>query len=241
MHRLIEITEGNGVRRGSDRGSDTSDIGGNRDGESKSSHAFLFFRQCPEDRGQEGEHHCGGGRVAHEHGEERNHAEESEKDELWLGSERLQEHLGQLHVQSDLGGCYRKDEASQEKHDGRIGKGRKQGLVAHQGSEIGGIPRSSHEERAAVGNGEQKEHDDCHGSGPCRQDLEHPHQCGEGEDSHCSLFNDGKDWCAVLGDSEEGARNKPEEKEDCNSEKQHYQLLDRKAERRFYGFSCHYE
>ena len=119
---IVQITKGDGVWRGSDRGSYSSDVCCHRNRKCKPDTALAVCRQGFQYRGEEGKHHCSCGRVAHKHGEHCHHAEDAEHHSLRIGTERLEENLRELHIQAHLCRSYRKDEASEEEHYYRIGK-----------------------------------------------------------------------------------------------------------------------
>ena len=64
---LLQVTESDDIWRCSDWGSDTADVRSDRDCECEADASLAVSRQVLENRCEEGEHHCGGGRVAHKH------------------------------------------------------------------------------------------------------------------------------------------------------------------------------
>ena len=84
---LLKVTLRGSIRRGSDRGSDTTKVGGDRNRESEADLSLVVARQLVEHRSEEGKHHGGGGGVAHEHREHGDDDEESQQHHLWLCSE----------------------------------------------------------------------------------------------------------------------------------------------------------
>lgn len=84
---LLKVTFCCRVRRGSDRSSDTTEVGGDRNRERKADLSLVVARQLVKHRSEEGKHHGGGGGVAHEHREHGDDDEESQKHHLRLCSE----------------------------------------------------------------------------------------------------------------------------------------------------------
>ena len=84
---LLKVTFRCRVRRGSDRSSDTTEVGGDRNRESEADLSLVVARQLVEHRSEEGKHHGGGGGVAHEHREHGDDDEESQQHHLRLCSE----------------------------------------------------------------------------------------------------------------------------------------------------------
>ena len=60
--------------------------------------------------------------IAHKHGEETRDEEETKQNIHTLLAKRLQQHLGDLGIESGLRCCDGKDETSNEEHDDRVGK-----------------------------------------------------------------------------------------------------------------------
>ena len=98
--RSVEILEGDGVRRRTDRRSHTADVGSYWDGQRERHATLAFRRKRLEDGSKEGEHHgCRGG-VADEHREDTSDEDKSEQYVLTLVAEGLEEGTRQKHVQS---------------------------------------------------------------------------------------------------------------------------------------------
>ena len=204
-HRVIEIFQCDSVRRGSDRGSDSSDVCRDRDCQRKGDLALSVCRQRLQHRGEECQHHCRGGCVAEEHREYGSNENESQEHESRLRSERLQEGLGQHKVQSALCGGDCKHESSDEKHDDRVCKAVENRFVAYRGAKFIRVISLVEEPEAAVGCSEQQEHDYHHRCGPGRNGFEHPHEDCEHEDGDRPLL----DYRQSLN-SEERSRQQPE-------------------------------
>ena len=186
---VIQIAQCNGVRRGSNRSSNTSEVGCNRNGKSQSDASLAVRRQGFEHRSQEGEHHRRCCSVGHKHREYADDKKEAEKDELRFFPERPQQDACKLHIQTNLCGGNRKDETSQEEHYDRVSESRQKRLVAHQSPHLTRNAGALEECYATVGNGQQHYHNNQNRGGPGRNDLKHPHQGGEHENRNCPLFN----------------------------------------------------
>ena len=114
--------DGGSVRRGSDRGSYTTEVRCYRYGQGETYAALVVLREHGKHRSKESEHHgCGSG-VAHEHGEYRDDQKEAEEHHLGVGAERLEEEPRHGHVKTVLLRHDREDETSEEEHDHRIGE-----------------------------------------------------------------------------------------------------------------------
>ena len=184
---LLQITQGNDIWRGSDWGSDTADIRTDRNCESQADASLAVSRQVLENRSEEGEHHGGGGSVAHEHGEHGNHEQYTQEHGLRILSEWSQKDLGQNHVQTHLGSSDGKHESAHEEHDGRACELSHEILVANQSAEV--LTRAQ-ESKLAVGYGEDKEHHGDDGRSPCRHYLKYPHECSKNEKRDSPLLDD---------------------------------------------------
>ena len=119
---VLQGADCDGVGRGADRGADTSEVGGDGDGEREAYLSGLILGECLEHGSQERQHHgCGGG-VAHEHGEHGDNDEEAEKHHLGLLAEQAEEALGDNGVHTVFGGYDCKHEAAHEQHDDGVGE-----------------------------------------------------------------------------------------------------------------------
>ncbi len=183
--RLVEIFQRNRVRRGSDRGSYASDVRRNRNRQCKANLAALV-RKRPEHRGKEREHHCGGGSVAHEHGEQPDYEQEAHEHHLGIGSERSHEDAGELRVKADLGRAESQGETAEEEHHCRLREGRENRLVADEAADV---RVGSECEGRLVGNGQEHEHDNHRGGTPGRDDLENPEHRREDEQGYDPYFH----------------------------------------------------
>ena len=215
----LEGAEGYGVRRGSDGSSHASEVGGDRYRQGERHTAGLIVGQRLEHGGQEGQHHGGGGRIAHEHREQADHQQEAEEHELGVLAKKAQKDLGQLGVHAVLGGDDSEHESSEEEHDHGIGERSHDALVVDQSA----VLRIAEHAHALVRDGEQHHDDDNEGRGPVGNDLEHPHERREHEDRYHALLDYGKSV-----DAEETDRDRPEEYRDCQHDGQQHTIFDRK-------------
>ena len=180
---IVQGTKGDGVRRRTDRGTHTTDVGTERNSKGKSSLTAIVFVKELEHRGEDGKHHgCGSG-IAHEHREHSRNEHEAEEHELRVLAEGLQEHAGQVQVHLVLGGGGSKEEPTQEEHDDGVCKGRHDGLVANHRHTV-------HAERGErrIGHRDNHEHDDKHRGGPDRERLQDPEKSGHDENADDADF-----------------------------------------------------
>ena len=133
---LLKSTESYGIRRSTDRSTHTSDVCRDRDCKSKRDPSAAILRECRKDWSKEGEHHRCCRSVAHEHREDTDDKQDTEKDCLGICTERLEHHFCQLYVKTHLGSCERKDETSEEEHDDRVGECRHDILIIGQSSDV---------------------------------------------------------------------------------------------------------
>ena len=198
-HGVVQGTEGNGVRRRSDRGTHAADVGAKGNSEGKGClTAVIGFKEL-EHRSENGKHHGGGGGIAHEHGEHGGNEHKAQKHELRVLAEGLQKDAGQVQVHLVLGGCSSEEEAAQEKHDDGVCEGGHDGLVADHGHAV-------HAERrqGRVGHGHNHEHDDQHRRGPNRERLQNPEKGGHHEYADDADFEGIQDSHGACGIEPEG-------------------------------------
>ena len=86
---LLKSTESDGIRRGSDRSTHTSDVCRDRDRKGKRDPSTTVLRKCREDRSEEGEHHRCCCSITHKHREYSDDEENTEEYSLRICSERL--------------------------------------------------------------------------------------------------------------------------------------------------------
>ena len=196
---VVQGTKGDGVRRSTDRGTHTTDVGTERNGKSKGSLTAVIFVKELEHRGQNGEHHGGGSGVAHEHGEHGGDEHESEKHELRVLAEGLQEHTGEVQVHLVLRGSGSEEEAAQEEHDDGVCEGRHNGLVADHRHAIHAEGREGR-----IRHGDNHEHDDEHRGRPDRERLENPEQGRHHENANNADFERIEDSHGACGIESEG-------------------------------------
>ena len=196
---VVQGAEGDSVRRSADRGTHTTDVCTERNGESKGSLTAVVFVKELEHRGQDSEHHGGGGGVAHEHGEHGGDEHEAKEHELRVLAEGLQEHAGEVQVHLVLGGCSSEEEAAQEKHDDGVSKRCHNGLMADHGHAV-------HAERRQGGirHRHDHEHDDKHRGRPDRERLQDPEQGRHHENANDADFERVQDSHGACGIESEG-------------------------------------
>ena len=119
---VLKGSQGDCVWRSSDRSTHTAEISGDRNRERKTHLTLLVLRESSEYRSKECKHHCSCSRVAHEHREDTDDEEESQKHHLRVLSERLEENLCEGHVKTNLRSRDSEHESTEEEHDHRVGE-----------------------------------------------------------------------------------------------------------------------
>ena len=196
---IVQGTEGNGVRRRTDRGTHTTDVGTERNGKGKGSLAAVVLVEELEHRSEDGKHHGSGSGIAHEHGERSRNEHEAEKHELRVLAEGLQEHAGQVQVHLVLGRGGGQEEPTQEKHDDRVREGSHDGLVANHGHAI-----DAERGQGRIRHGDDHKHDDEHRGGPNRERLENPEKGRHDENADNADFEWVEDSHGACGIESEG-------------------------------------
>ena len=196
---VVQGTEGNGVRRSTNRGTHTTDVGSERNSKSKGGLTTVIFVEELEHRSEDGKHHGSGSGVAHEHGEHGGNEHEAEEHELRVLAEGLQEHAGQVQVHLVLGRGGSQEETAQEEHDDGVRKGPHDGLVANHRHTV-------HAERheGGIRHRDDHQHDDEHGGGPDRERLEDPEKRGHDENADDANFERIQESHGACGIESEG-------------------------------------
>ena len=186
---VVEIFQGDGVRRCADGCSHTTEVGSQGNAECHGYAPFALGRQLTEYWCQEGQHHGCRCCVGHEHGEQASNEDESQQYVVALVAERLQQHFCQLCVQSRLGGGNGQYESADEQHDDRVGKGCHDTFIRQQ---CAYLFRVAHPLDTRVRAEQQHQSYDGNTGSPRRHHLKNPHQRSEGEDSNDALLHDGQ-------------------------------------------------
>ena len=129
---IVQVFQRDGVRWCADRSADSAQVGSNRDAECHGYAAFSLGRELLKHRCQEREHHgCGSG-VRHKHGEKTCNEYKAQQHILAFLSERFQQHLCQMSVETCLGSSDGQHESTDEKHDDRVGERGHDALIRQQ-------------------------------------------------------------------------------------------------------------
>ena len=136
IHRC-QLTDGNGVRRRTDRRSQTTYVRRNRNRHGEAYTTTAISRQRTEYRRQESQHHRRRSGITHEHRHNTDESQETEQHPFRVGTEGLEHHTRQHHIQAHFASGYCEHETAQEQHNNRIGKGRHQFAEVNQRTHFG--------------------------------------------------------------------------------------------------------
>lgn len=120
---VLHGLKGDGVGRCADGSADATHVRTNRDAEGKGGAAAVLRFEESQHGGEQGEHHGGGGRVAHEHGEDGSHAHQAQQHILGISAEGLEQYASQIDVQTVFGGGICQEETTEEEDDDGVGEG----------------------------------------------------------------------------------------------------------------------
>ena len=112
-----QITKSNGIRRCTDGGANTTDIGGNGHSKNHGFDTIIFGVNMGQQWRQQGQHHGGGGSIAHEHGEESGNRHQSEHHFVVGTTNGLEQHSSQVNIQFVLGGRNGDEKTTQKQYD----------------------------------------------------------------------------------------------------------------------------
>ena len=161
--RVVEVFQGDSVRRRADRCTHTTEVGSHWDGHGQGDAALALGGQLTEHRGEEGQHHGSRRRVRHEHREQSRDEQEAQQHHLTLRTEGLQQHLGQLSIEPRLRGSDRQHETTDEQHDHRVGKSGHYPFIRQELTYFGLV---HHRQDTAVCTEQEHQYDDGHGGSP---------------------------------------------------------------------------
>ena len=213
---LLQGTLGGSVGRGADRRADTTQVGSHGDGQGQTDLSLIIGRKLGKHRGEQGQHHGGGSRIGHEHGENGDHDEEAQQHNGRIGAEEFQEGAGQRDVQAVTLGHDGQHETAQEQHHHRIGHGGHDSGIRDQRT----VLRVAEETDTLVGNGEQGHHNHQQRGAPVGDDLKNPHEGGKDKQGNDALLYHGEGI-----DAEETHRYGPQEQGDGQHQRQEHPKL----------------
>src|SRR5690606_38444282 len=125
-------------------------------------------------RGEDGDHHSGGGGVRHEQREQRGDEDDAEKDDGRAFSEREEKRFGEADIEAVFGGGESENESAEEENEDGSGDWIDKDLVESVGS--GGDRASGASENVDL------ENDDQNRGGERRNGLGHPKSGGTDKD-----------------------------------------------------------
>ena len=213
---LLQGAFGRSIGRCADGRADTAQVGGHRDAQRQADFTLVVRGKLGKHRGEQGQHHGGGGGVGHEHGKHGNHDKEAQQHNLRLSAENLQQGAGQGDVQAVFLCHDGQHETAQEQHHHRVCHGSHDTAVRYQRA----ILRVTENADTLIGYRKQGNHNHQQRSGPVGDNFKNPHEGSKDKQGNYALLYNRQGL-----DAEERHGNSPQEYGNDQHQRQEYHIF----------------